>query len=199
MDIKSKEEKLKRCIIAISLIIVCIILSYIVIRVNAIKPKYVNGVNEVEVLNENINTMIKFGEPLNREIFESSEWEILEYDYEIFYINKHNDSYGFYGFPDLSNELKFTYYKTNNPQFVVFGFQVGDDFKEFEKTLKNNGYLQEDRTSDFVHFRNGKVRIWIDIKMVINEIDGVNTQTEIIEYFNVHLESTDWLFKGYYK
>jgi hypothetical protein len=138
---------------------------------------------EVKELNNNIDLMYKFGSPMSEYNLDKSQ---LTRGGGGYYIdNEDGDYYEFSGYPDVSNEYKFTCFRTTNSAVSVFGVNVGNDIYDVMRKLYGYGYEKKVELyfSDS-YFIKGKVRI---------RING----SETVESIQVELINTNWLMKQF--
>ncbi|BCJ94388.1 hypothetical protein acsn021_19570 [Anaerocolumna cellulosilytica] len=166
------------------------IILFALLIVYLISYKYLIVPYQIKELNDNMvidGIPYKIGDKMDNldlDILQDSAWEKDDmYGYFISYYNEAIGTIIFNGYPDYSDEYKFTLFRTKNNDLSVYNIKVGSSTIDARKVLKKNGYKEKDGT-----YVKGRIHISFNY-----DINGN------IEELTVDLKSTDWFHKGYYK
>jgi hypothetical protein len=168
-----------------------ILILFSLLIVYLISYKYLIVPYQIKELNDNMvidGIPYKIGnkmDNLDLQILQKEDWEKdTMYDHFVLYSNDNVGVIIFRGFPDYSNEYKFTVYRTKQDNINLFNIRVGSNAGEARTILKKKGYSEKDDST----YVRGKISISFryDLEKRIKEI-------------YVTLNSSDWFHKGYYK
>lgn len=185
-----KKHKVKK----IFILPISILLIFIVIGVNHVNHlsslSYSKKV--IKELNDNTSFPYKFTTKMDRFNLDDSEWDRYEEFNEIFYTNKKDEEVlMFCGYPDLSNSVMLTSYRSGNNHYSVFGISVGDKVSFADQHLKKFGY----KNTDQGHYEKGRVTILIGNKRIERKGEII----DVVSGFSIYLYSSDRFRKGNYK
>ncbi|BCJ94383.1 hypothetical protein acsn021_19520 [Anaerocolumna cellulosilytica] len=168
-----------------------ILILFSVLIVHLISYKYLIVPYQIRELNENMvidDIPYKIGDKMDNldlDILNVGGWENSNlYGYIISYYNENIGEVIFTGYPDYSDEYRFTLFRTRHNNLSLFGIEVGSNASEASAILKKRGYKEEHNRL----YVKGKIKIGFqyDLKGIIIELD-------------VDLKSSDWFHKGNYK
>ncbi|BCJ94395.1 hypothetical protein acsn021_19640 [Anaerocolumna cellulosilytica] len=167
------------------------IILFSLLIVYLISYKYLIVPYQIKELNDNMvidGIPYKIGDKMDNldlQILQKEDWEKdTMYEHFILYYSDNVGVIIFRGFPDYSNEYKFTVFRTKKHNINLFNIGIGSNASEAQMILKKKGYTEEDNST----YVKGKISISFqyDLERRIEEIE-------------VELKSSDWFHKGYYK
>ncbi|BCJ94384.1 hypothetical protein acsn021_19530 [Anaerocolumna cellulosilytica] len=175
----------KRNFLIGTIILFALLIVYLISYKYLIVPYQIKELNDNMVIDGIPYNIADEMENLDLGIIQEKSWE--KNSRNNLYISYYNTDTGviiFNGFPDLSDEYKFTLYRTKHDTLNVFGIRIGSNADNARKILKKWGYKKKD---DDLYIKG---RININFRC-----DANDKITEL----EVDLKSSDWFHKGYYK